>query len=383
VRLDAARAVEWVRSACRFAPVVLTVDGEQVWEHIPGGLFRARIGHPLPGQLWIAAGGSAPCLWLLQHGVLSTRASVPGYPPFHAVLEMGQLVPQPSTSAALREAVTPYLGEVIDQAAAMLVRIGRGIPGLDEAPRMRVTELLLRCARRGLRREQISALPIVQAFEPDSRQPSWLSVAELAQRLRAARQGVFAVSPDRKRSAYAVGGATVAVTTTEERGLLEDLIGRDLEQPPALRREALLARLQRVVVTVVRRVLGGPWKALAGARRGRAVDAEDLTRPERHLVEALTHHTAVVAGPAPRAVIREGEGAVRRGFGSSWQLDLPRRSPLVAASARLLEQDPSWTYPVLLALLDGRAEPSPELRSRWLRQILRAPQNQASTGRRR
>ena len=39
-------------------------------------------------------------------------------PAFHAVLEMGRLVPEPSTSAALREAVTPHLTELIDQAAA-------------------------------------------------------------------------------------------------------------------------------------------------------------------------------------------------------------------------------------------------------------------------
>lgn len=365
-RFDVVRALDWVRSACRFAPVEVTVDGARVWEHIDGALYRARIQHPLPGQLWITASGEAPCLWLLQHGVLSTRATVPGYPAFHAVLEMGGVVAQPSSSAALREAVTPHLVDLVDQAAVMLIRIGRGLPSLEEAVRQRVTVLLLRCARRGLRRDDIMALPLIPSLEPGVDKPCWLSVAELEQRLGSGRRAVYAVDRERRRAAFAGGEATVIAVSTEERSLLEEIVGRDLERPPASRRGSVVGRARRALASLTDGLPRAVWQGARGSWPGRTIEPGRLTVAERRLLDLVA-----TGGGAERAVFREGAGAVQRQ--GRHELALPRHNPVVVACVELLDRDPCWRYPVLLALLGGRGEPRPELRSRWMRQVLRTP----------
>jgi hypothetical protein len=107
------------------------------------------------------------------------------------------------------------------------------------------------------------------------------------------------------------------------------------------------------------------WQGARGLWSGRSIEPGRLTAAERRLLEVLG-----AEGGVGRAGFCGGAGPPQHRPAGG--LMLPRRNPLVRASVRLLERDPSWAYPVLLALLGGRDAPPPELRSRWLRGMLQA-----------
>ena len=121
--LDRRRAKRWLAIAARFAPARVLVDGSPGPRHFAGGLFHLRIESPVQCRLGLTRNGDDPVLWLLRDGVVSTRATVPGFPPFEAAVELGGLVAPGASSADLRRAVTPHLEKIVDRAVWMMVEV--------------------------------------------------------------------------------------------------------------------------------------------------------------------------------------------------------------------------------------------------------------------
>jgi hypothetical protein len=358
-RFDWRRAAEWLRRATRFAPIPVQVDASDPPKAFAHGLFEVPVERPVPARLAITWSGDAPQLWLLRHGVLATRATVPGYPAFEAAVELGDVVPSSATPGDLRSAVNPFLSELIDQGVRLMIFAADRLTEADETVRERVTCLLLRAARRGLRRDEIMRLPILPVSGGVSEDVGWVTVREAGKMAHRDKGVLMSDSPDRVRSRATGSGKPVLVLSTEMRGLLADLLEVRAEQLP--RRERRLS-LQRAVIGLRAALRWLGQIALRPIGR-RIVPADELLDPERELLAQLNRH---VVAPAHVRICVGGGGIRRRGR----RLLLPRHNPLVVQAARLSADDERWVYPAVLALLGDRAEATDELRARWLRRCL-------------
>jgi hypothetical protein len=305
----------------------------------------------------LAWSGDAPRLWLLRHGVVSTRATVPGYPAFIAAVEMADSVRPGSTPAELREAVNPHLRGIIDTAVRLMVSVGRRMPELKDAARRRVACLLMRAAVRGLRRDEVFELPILTVREQGTGEERQSSLSEVADCAR--RQGGVVVSEGVDASMNRPPMEPVVILSEEERALLTDLLGVRLERPPrrggggGWRRAAAAAR----------RSGGRLLEVLRGGFRGSEVPDDELLEAERRLLRELDG----CAGDAVDVRLCAGGGGVRR---RGRRLLLPRHDPLVAGAVRLVARDADWLYPVASALIGESVELDEDLRTRWLQRSL-------------
>ncbi len=351
-RLDRRRTLRWLETAVRFAPIPVRIDGERHDGGFEQCLFETRIDRPMTGRIAITSTGDAPHLWLLRHGVLATRAAVPGFPAFEAVLEMGELARAGAGPDELREAVNPYLPALIDKAVLMMVEAADLLPTLADELRERLACLLLRAARKDLHRERILALPLVRVSD-GSPEIRWWTPRQVAER---GRGGLARDAPDHPRRGVVGDGAPVVLGSAEQRGLLAELLGVSLQQAPRLSRRFCLRRATAALYRVPARLSQLLW----GASGGRVVPREDLLAAERKLLEELNRR----ATPPTEVRLCAGAGPLRpRGR----VLLLPRRNRLVAASVRMVSDGEGWHYPVVLALLGDRVGDIGELRVRWLR----------------
>jgi len=381
--LDRGRAADWLRSATRFAPSPVEIDGRPAPQGFPGGLFHlgpVRISHqvpsrgrrgavhrrlqqeageicglgtPVPCRLGLTRSGEDPLLWLLRDGVVSARATVPGYPSFQAAVELGGVVPPDASAADMRRAVNPYLEGLIDRAVRMMVQVADRLPALAEADRQRLGTLLLQAAHRGLREEEVRRLPLISPAGTEGR---LLSLHELSELVGRRGSTFLAVDPKDDPGEFLFDPETTFRVSNEERNLLSALLGVRFRSPArrrlgALRRSAV--RLRSAVATAVRRSRG-----LVGSR---PLPEDALSSEERRLLAAIR-----IAAPNERFHLCAGGGAVRR---SRRGLIVPREHPAVAAGACAVAGDLTWLYPVLLTLWPDEAPPS-EVREQWRRRIL-------------
>jgi hypothetical protein len=371
VRLEVRRAIDWTRYACSFAPIPVTVNDQPVEALFPTAMYQMRLRRPLTGYMGITATGDAPRLWLMRHGVLVTRAGVPGYPAFRAALEMSRLVAPRAAGAAMREAVSPHLSSVIDQAISMLIRLSPKLPGLPEVSRQRIASLLLHAAQLKLRHDEVFTVPLVKVLGAagERRQPSWLSLNQLAALPAIASGTMFALAPEQKLRRYTIAAGPVAIVSTEERGFLGEILSLHFETPPRQRIWSLRWLVERLWPTV-RRLLAGWWLWLRGLGHGRVLDPVELTSEEQ-----------VFLAGAQKGLVSEGSGGLEIAFCEGagpvhlrgWQqrrLLLPRRNPAVTRSVRTTANDPEWLYPALLAVMSDSGTVVPKVRSRWVRKCL-------------
>jgi hypothetical protein len=227
---DSARAVRWLRTAVRFSPVVIDVDGKPAARGFEDSLFEIQMKRPLAGRLALAWTGDAPRLWLLHHGVVVTRATVPSYPAFVAAVEMAEVVRPGSTPAEVREAVNPHLREIIDSAIRLMVSAGGRVTELTGPARRRVSCLLLRAARMGLRKDEIFELPFLPVRNPGSGDDSLVSLRQLSETARGRSGVVVSLPADEARGRPPV--VPTLVLSNEECGLLTDILNVRLERPP-------------------------------------------------------------------------------------------------------------------------------------------------------
>jgi hypothetical protein len=346
--LDRRRASRWLAIAARFAAARIVVDGVRTPTGFPGGLFNLRLEKPLPCLVGLTRSGDRPALWLLQDGVVSTRATVAGYPPFEAAVELGAIVEPGATAADMRRAVTPFLGELVDRAVWMMEKVSDRLPGMANEVRARISLLLLYAARKGLRAREISRIPVVMNAIGNR----CLSVAEIG--ALAGRRGgrLAAMDPGEIPDPDLAEPESTLVASSEARNLLAELANVRF-RAPYRRARSLPTRIRDQVRNAAdhgRRWIRGLW-----ARP--AVPADDL-RPEEKVVL-----TALGAALSPLEVtICKGRGGVGR---TARRVVVPRFHPALQFAAELVPADDAWLYPLLLALDTGLPPPQ-DLRCRWL-----------------
>jgi hypothetical protein len=347
--LDRRRAMRWLAVAARFAQARVMVEGGPGPRHFAAGLFHLRVEDPVPCRLGLTRSGDNPVLWLLRDGVVSTRATIPGYPPFEAAVELGSLVAPGASAADMRRAVTPYLEELVDRAVWMMVEVSDRLSEMAPRDADRISLLLLRAARKGLRANDICRLDLVPNASGGGRRLSVEEIGELAGR----SGGVLsAIDHDGQAEGDLIDPELTLLVSTEIRDLLTELTGVRF-QSPTVRKYRLPGRL----VDEIRATTGHLVRRWRGLVAGRAVPLDEL-RPRQGAVL-----TAMRSAMSPVGVrLCEGRGAAgrtRRG------LVVPRSGPVMTAGTRLVATDPNWLYPLLLALDTGSEAPS-ELRESWL-----------------
>jgi len=342
--LSVRRAVSWLKTAVRFVPIPVCVLGRQVDRGFRDGLYRMRIRMPVEGELAVTSSGEAASLWLLEKGVLSARAIIPGFPPFSAAIEMSETVPAGASADELRQSAGPFLEDLIDEAARMLILLVDRLPTVDEPIRARLTTLLLRFAVRGIRRDQILAAKVIRVRRGSRR---WMeSPREVAGWADKDRGVLRAIDP----ADTGKGGTRLVEATTEERALLSELLELRIERVADTNRAGLGPRLGSLMRRAWRRILG---------MVGPAVIAEsELTLEERALVNAW-------AGADLELALCAGMGAMRR-RGSAVILGRDRAE--VRAAARVVAGSDEWVYPAILVAagdLEIATEISDDIRNRW------------------
>jgi len=342
------RAVAWLRFALRFVPIPVIVCGRQVERGFQDGLYRMRIAEGLPGEIAVTASGDAPRLWLLEHGVLSARAVIPGYPAFSAAIEMSGEVPVGSSADVLRAAANPHLDRLIDESVRMLLLLVDRLSSVKEPVRERLATLLLGFAVLGIRREQVLVSPIVSVREGTRRRME--SPSTLARRA-VRRGGVIAAVEPGSGDSWAFEGLVVEAAT-EERSLLAELLNIRIENVGGGSRS--LELVPRIVEGLRR-----GWRATGCLWAPRALCRRQLTPEELRLVEA-----ASIAGV--ELVLCEGAGMVRR-CRSGYLVGRDR--PEVQAAALVLASGGEWLYPALLAVAGEDLDIPDEIRNHWLEAV--------------
>ena len=351
--LDVDRAVRWLRSAVRFAPQAVTVEGRPAPRGFPGGLYRLHLEEPVPCELGVTRDGDDPLLYLLRDGVVSARATIPGYPAFQAAVELGGVVSAHASAADLRRAVDPHLNRLIDRAVWMMLQVAPRLPEAAEEDRRRLGTLVLRAADRGLRTEEARKAPVVSLAGSGVRLVSLDDLAELAHRRGPV---LLALEPEDETEDFLLDPDTTLLVSQEERSLLASLLAVRF-QAPVRRREGTLRRWLVRLRRATR--LATQWGR--GLFRSGPLPESALSAQERRLVAATR-----LAVANERIHLAAGGGAVRR---SRHGVLVPRESPAVAAGALLVSHDLGWLYPVLLGMRPDEPPPS-EVRERWRRMVL-------------
>jgi hypothetical protein len=342
---DRRRAAAWLRTALRFLPVPVVVFGQPVERGFRDGLYRMRTAEPLPAELAVTATGDAPTLWLLEHGVLSTRAVIPGYPAFSAAVEMNGVVPHGASGAELRSAVTPYLPRLIDEATRMLILLADRLPTVEETIRQRLTTLLLGSAVARVRKGQVMGLPLIPVRTVAGRR---LETVTALGSLAAERGGVLTGAEGGSDNQRGCARAQVEAGP-EELSLLTELTGVRVERRTGGHRPAEAGR--RLMA-----MFGKIWHRLRALIGPRPLPPSELSEDEGRLIER-----AAEAGV--RLALVPGRGRPRR-VGSR-HLVGRERAELVAVSRPMPDAD-VWLYPELIAIT-GEDPGLPEgLRDRWL-----------------
>jgi hypothetical protein len=349
VGLDQRRASRWLAIASRFAPARILVDGTVLPTGFVGGLYHLQLEEPVPYRLGLTRAGDEPVLWLLRDGVVSARASVPGYPPFEAAVELGGLVVPGASAADMRHAVTPFLGELVDRAVWMMVQVSDRLPEMASRDRERLGILLLRAARKGIRTREICRLSLLETASGDDLR---LSVKEIRQ-LADQRGGLLAaIEADEGTTGDFVDRQSTLLASSELRHLLTELTAIRFQSPSRRGRSfyrRVADRFRAIAVHLPRQVRG------VFARR--EVPPDDLQPYESDLLEVIR------SAMSPSGVsFCEGQGST--GWTASGVV-VPRSHPAIKAGADLVSVDAAWLYPLLLALDTGQ-DPPEDLRSRWL-----------------
>ncbi len=335
-KLDRRRAELWLHMACRFSGAEITVNGRPVPRGFSEGLYRTRIEEPVRCTIGLTGRGEEPVLWLLREGIVAARAVLPGYPSFEAAVELGSVVSGPAASSDLRRAVVPFVRELCERAVGMMIEVAGRPGGLSGAHGQRLVALLLRAARLDLRAREIRSLPLLATLSGGGEPFSLARLEKMA-----ARGGgrLFVVEPGDGGDGLMADVAATVVASPEVRSLLTELTGIRFHQPPRQR-----LGWRRRLADVAR---AGGRRAVARCRgilAPRVVPEAALSGGERRLLALLR------AALAPRTVELGGGGGLRR---TSSGLVLPRRDPAVIAAVALVGEDPTWMYPLVLALQLG------------------------------
>ena len=312
----------------------MRLEGDDLRTGLGVGSHRLRVDEPLKSVIHLGTEGDGPSLRLLRHGLLVTRATVPGYPSFVAAVELAGVAPEASSSADHRAAVTPFLPALVDVAVRGMLRLADELPRLDRDTSSPIVRELLRAADLGLRTVEVRQAPLIEVVDARG-VSSWCSLDELVRQ----PHPPFTIDPEHLERRPHV---SVAVLDDASRRLVESVTGR--RWPAAVtgcRHETLRVRLASV-----RAVLVDGLRRLRFGRR-RPVDVARLEPSGRRLHEVLERWVAPPDGGVPS--LRWVEG-VRPPTARGSTLELGRDHPDVRrAFARLAASD-GWEPVVARAL---------------------------------
>jgi hypothetical protein len=361
-RFDLRRSRSWLALACRFAPVAVSVDGADLTQGFQDALFSVSLGRPLPGGLAITADGDVPHLWLLRHGVLATRAAIPGYPPFEASLELGGVTPEAATPDELRGTVNPHLPALVDRAMALVVDAVCEGPYVDPSRLTRLATIVLRSAHKGLQLDRIVGLEVFQSVNLARGARTQRSLEQLQGLADEDGAVLWSVPPETDLGRLPSDDRDVLVLTPEQHGLLADLVSCPVQRPEPK---------PRFVLGALASAAADSWRALkrrfSPDRAGRQLKDTEMLAAEQALLCVLEGVTSVADGEVLEPRLCAGLGRARRSGGL---LLLHRNNPLVVEAVRVVETDDAWRYPALLAAVGEEAVLPPELRVRWRRSLL-------------
>lgn len=343
--VDAQRAGQWLRSACRFADARISLQGSPIERGFRSALCTTELAEPLNGSIALPDSGDTATVWLLSHGIVLGHLSLPECIPFEAALNVstgGSL-----SAADAREAARPHLESLKEAAAWLAQSVAASDSAVHVRPRLR--KLVLEGLIREPGRSTLRAARVFEALVESH--PKWLSLSDLGGAMSAC-----VLFPSQKPERFALGDQPVLLLTPTERGPFTEVSGLALVAPQ--RRNAsrtLMARLR----LLVRRLADGARRLAGRLRAGAKPVAPEQLRPEEsQLLQQL--ETALRVQP----VFCEGAGRIRR---TGRRLYLPRQNALVRAAIERVSESPTWLYPVGMALLQGRETPQPGVRARWLR----------------
>ena len=370
LQIEEERATTWLRRVGRFSRMPITINGARLDHGLSGVLVEKRIaitsnaqGTPLAATLSIPRHGSSPRLWLLRHGIISTHATVPGYPAFEAAIEMSPVLEvrggasqvgfaSGTSGAALRERLGPYIESLVDASVGLTLSLARKAPSLPEKVRARAGCLLLEAASKRRRLSEVAGVEIFPLLSSEGRR--LVSIDVVGRLVRVEDGGTCAldaIPPGQDPQRFALVGRGALAISQSERALLGDLLNVVFSNPPVRARRRFGRRLQGWVSERV------PSLRFA---HGTVIPETDLEADERAFLAQLR---ATDDADLPATEFRSGTGKVYRA--SNGCLVLPRDNALVQTSVRAVARDPAWLYPVVVALLAGRQLPGPEMRRGW------------------
>ena len=344
-RIDREAARRWLRSCARFAPARVVVDGELVRPGFEGAWAERSLDAPLDGRLAVTDDEGAH-LWLLGAGIVSSHLTLPDTPAFEAAIELPRGAP-----SALREAIQPHLGVLVDGAVRLLLEIA-GRSSLDPRKQRSVRARLFVAARRGWLRDEIFETPLLPAMDAQGVRHR-LRLSQLA-----ARRTVPCLDTGDDPADFLLPREPVVQVDAEERGRLAQLLSARFQ--PVVRRRGrlgLAAALRRAALRL-RDLAGGLAARLRHPRAGRVLPEGRLSADERAFLAALRR---TLAPGAARVEIGAGSGPPRRSR-DTWILS--RDHADVRRAVRLVARDPSFAYLAALALCED-AVPLPAARDRW------------------
>ena len=365
IELNPVKTQRGLENMGRFSPIPISISGDEIARGFEAPLITTRLeatasgaDRPnLPVRLAIPRRGHTPRLFLLRHGVVATRATVPGFPAFEAAVEMSSAASPgaESTGAALREIVGPYLEHLVDASIRLNLRLAQDAEGLREDLRARTARRLLEAARKRRRVSEVAGARIFPLVPPDGER-RLVSMDEISRLVRVEHGGLCAldaIAPDLDPRDFALSDRGVLVLSDGERALLGEILRVVFSAPPARLRRPLTRRLLDTFSNRAHRLplMGG------------VLEEEDLSPRERIFLGRLRSALAAADGAPKEVAFRRRGSTIRR---SETALFLPRRHPTIKACMRLLDQQPEAIYPALVFLLAGHGRPGEGSRRRWL-----------------
>jgi hypothetical protein len=355
--LSGGNAARWLAAVARFAPVSVMVNGKPVEGGWRGSLAESHLGPPLRGRLALLAEGDIAHAYLLAHGLVSTRISIPDAPGFEAALELGS--PGGDLSPArLREAAAPNLPGLIQQAVGLIVASAGRLPGFAEPQRARLARLTLQAARRKLRPREIERAAVFRCIRPEG--PALVDLQALRECAGSDPSGsrtLFCLSPEQRPNGYTLGSEPVLVAGDAERSLLIEVLGARFRTPSRRESSHSLPATARRLLRFLRSRLESLSLFIRDPFRRPALPEEALTPGERELLSALRGKLESQPGaPIGDAVLCAGGGRLRRSRGKPAVLVLPRDNLTVIACVRAFSADPGWLRLIYLTLMGASGQ---------------------------
>jgi hypothetical protein len=345
-RLDAdGRAA--LAEALRFCVAAVTLDGAPVPRGMGGAFAEGAAPPPLRGSIALGVTKTAEVALLLD-SVVVARVSLASTPPLAAWIDGATLGGGAmATPARLREAIAEHVSRLSASAAELAL----SSPATLEEPACAARlEVLLACARLGVRRSDVMGTPALPALL-DGR-PLVRSLLELDQEAAAKGRSLTALDPSQDPSEVLLPAGTVYLMGAETRARIAALLDVRFRPVPSRAVEGGFAARLRRWVSASRTWLREALLQVRSPRRGRRLEEHELAPVERALQQAL----------GPGVTLSAGTGPVRRA-GREWRL--PRHADLVRRAAVVLASDRRWRYIASLALFRAQRETPAAWASEW------------------